>query len=69
MTIRAVVVVLPEDCRSGSCDCERASQCKFKRCANCDDLVTAEGKWIDDNEWHGEHTTPCPDCGAPLSPP
>ena len=66
--MKIIQVILPEDCRSGACGCESAAQCKFKRCDNCDELVDDAGKWIDDNEWHGEHCDPCPDCGAPMKP-
>jgi hypothetical protein len=66
--IRAIVVYLPEDCRHGLCDCASAAACHFPRCTNCDELVDANGKWIDDNGWHGEHCCQCPDCGAPLPP-
>jgi NAD-dependent SIR2 family protein deacetylase len=38
------------------------------RCANCDSTVDESGKWIDDNQWHGEEPDWCPDCGAPLRP-
>lgn len=68
MEIKAVIVVLPQDCRSGSCDCEGAKNCKFKRCENCDDLVDENGKWIDDDEYHGECPDECGVCGAPLVP-
>ena len=65
--LSAVQVYLPEDCRHGLCDCASAKDCKFPRCDNCDELVYANTrKWIDDNEWHGEHPDYCPDCGAPL---
>ena len=56
------------DCRHGRCECATASVCKFLRCKNCDDLVDDKGKWIADDEWHGEHCDECPDCGAPLKP-
>lgn len=65
--MQIVQVILPEDCRHGLCDCTSAEECHFARCANCDE-ITKDGKWIDDNEWHGEHPDWCPDCGAPLVP-
>lgn len=38
------------------------------RCANCDHPVTEDGKWIDDEESHGEMPDECPDCGAIWKP-
>jgi hypothetical protein len=66
MKINAVIVVTPEDCYHGLCDCASARDCKFPRCENCDGLLDAKGKWIDDNQWHGEHPDWCPYCGGPL---
>lgn len=62
-----VQVILPEDCRAGLCDCASAKQCHFDRCKNCDE-ITKDGKWIDDNGWHGEHPDWCPECSAPIKP-
>jgi hypothetical protein len=64
--MKIVQVYLPEDCRSGTCDCASAKECHFLRCDNCDELVDSNGKWIEDNQWHGENTQPCPTCGAPI---
>lgn len=63
--ITAVQVYMPEDCRSGICDCEGAKNCKFPRCDNCDAILGKDGKWIDDNQWRGEHVACCPECGGP----
>jgi hypothetical protein len=65
-TINAVQIYVPEDCRHGLCDCASAKECKFPRCDNCDEILDANGKWIDDNQYHGEEPLHCPDCGAPL---
>ncbi len=67
MEIKAVQVYTPEDCYSGSCDCEGAENCKFPRCSNCDAILNKDGKWIDDNGFHKwEIYGKCPDCGGPL---
>jgi hypothetical protein len=59
-------IVLLEDCLSGACGCATAKDCKFRRCPNCDGLIDKDGKWIDDNDWHGEEPPHCADCGAPI---
>jgi hypothetical protein len=61
-----VQVFTPQDCRSGSCDCEGARNCKFPRCANCDNIMR-NGKWIDDDQYHHwESAGHCPDCDGPM---
>src|SRR5690348_4584036 len=40
-----------ELCLTGECDCASAAQCKFARCKNCDDPVSADGKTLVD--WVG----------------
>jgi hypothetical protein len=63
--IKAVIVVLPQDCQHGTCDCKDASECKFSRCENCDAIIDTDGMAIDfgqrPNEWNM-----CSDCGGPL---
>lgn len=66
MTIHAIQVFTPEDCRYGLCDCDGAKDCKFPRCDNCDGILDAAGRWIEDNRYHGEHVDRCPTCGGPL---
>ena len=64
--IKVIQIYMPEDCRYGLCDCEGAENCKFPRCKNCDEILDENGKWIDDNDFHGTEPDHCPDCGAPL---
>ena len=40
--MKAMIVVLPEDCIAKTCDCE-LGQCYFKRCQDCDRLVDDDG--------------------------
>jgi hypothetical protein len=60
--------VVPEHlCLTGQCDCESAKQCKFKRCAKCDNPLDPTGKAFDDGRWYPEHQR-CPDCGGGVRP-
>ncbi len=41
LAIQAVVVVTPQDCQSGTCDCNGTAACKFQRCMNCGSILHA----------------------------
>lgn len=62
LVMKIVQVYVPEDCLSGVCDCKNASECKFKRCANCDNIMDDKGNTLD-TAWAEEHNR-CPDCGG-----
>jgi NAD-dependent SIR2 family protein deacetylase len=38
------------------------------RCRNCDNAVSEDGKWIDDDQNYGEDPDWCPDCNAKMKP-
>jgi hypothetical protein len=61
LVIKAVVVVTPQDCMSGSCGCASAANCKFSRCDNCDNILhSPSGKAYNQGPSHAE----CPNCGG-----
>jgi hypothetical protein len=62
--IKAVIVITPQDCFSGKCDCADASECKFTRCDNCDSIVDREGKTLDTGRSPIPEYYQCPDCGG-----
>lgn len=53
------------DCLNGTCDCQDAAVCKFKRCANCDYPVSDGGKTLVDHSCE-EYDT-CYLCDGPLN--
>ena len=66
MTVmKAVIVVTPMDCYSGTCDCECAAECKFPRCPNCDNPMDEHGKALDNGRSPSEYHI-CPDCNGDL---
>jgi hypothetical protein len=52
-------------CLSGECVCRDASECRFKRCGNCDYPVSGDGKTLVDHVCD-DHDI-CPDCDGPLN--
>lgn len=53
------------DCLKGKCVCNSASECRFKRCGNCDYPTTEEGKTLVDHSCRDYET--CPVCDGPLN--
>lgn len=54
-----------EHCILGKCSCPSAAECKFTRCKNCDNIMSADGKTLVDHSCDEWDT--CPDCGGPLN--
>jgi len=61
--VRAATKV--SDCLNGKCACKSASECRFKRCSNCDYPTTEDGKTLVDHSC--DDLDCCPFCAGPLN--